>query len=188
MKKLKHNYQSVEGWFNMEQEYLELLEQCPEGGIFVELGCFKGKSTSFIVTEIVNKGKAVKYYTVDSFEGHTDSNDNKEVEAYKGISDIEIDFDRNTKHLDGKFQKIKSLSHESANLFEDNSVDICFIDAGHSYEAVKKDIESWLPKMKKGGVISGHDYNAWQGVNKAVNELLGTPDKIQNDCWFKKVI
>lgn len=188
MKKIKHNYQSVEGWFNMEKEYLELLEQCPENGIFVELGCFKGKSTSFIVTEIVNKGKLVKYYTVDSFEGHTDSNDNKEVEAYKGISDIEIDFDRNTKHLEGKFQKIKSLSHEAANLFEDNSVDICFIDAGHSYEAVKKDIESWLPKMKKGGIISGHDYNAWEGVNKAVNEVLGTPDKINNDCWFKEVI
>ena len=42
--------------------------------------------------------------------------------------------------------------------------------------------------MKKGGVISGHDYSAWEGVNKAVNELLGTPDKINNDCWFKKVI
>lgn len=188
MKKIEHNYQSIEGWFNMENEYLELLEQCPDGGTFVELGCFKGKSTSFIVTEIINRHRIVEFIAVDSFEGATNSNDNKEVEAYKGISDIEIDFDRNTKLISGNFSKVKSLSHESAKLFDDGSIDILFIDAGHGHEAVKKDIESWMPKMKKGGIISGHDYNAWEGVNKAVNELLGTPDKIQNDCWFKKVI
>lgn len=187
MKKLEHNYQSIEGWFNMEKEYLELLEQCPDGGTFVELGCFKGKSTSFIVTEIINQKRIIDFIAVDSFEGATNSKDNKEVEAYKGISDIEIDFDINTKLISGNFSKVKSLSHEAAKLFEDNSVDVCFVDAGHSYEAVKKDIEAWLPKMKKGGIISGHDYNSWEGVNKAVNELLGTPDKIQNDCWFKKL-
>jgi predicted O-methyltransferase YrrM len=188
MRKIKHTYQSMEGWFNMENEYLELLEQCPDGGTFVELGCFKGKSTSFIVTEIINQNRPIDFVAVDSFEGATDSNDNKEVEAYKEISDIEKDFDKNTKLISHNFSKVKSLSHEAANLFEDSSVDICFIDAGHSYEAVKKDIESWLAKMKKGGIISGHDYTAWEGVNKAVNELLGTPDKISNDCWFKKVI
>ena len=185
---MDHNYKELEGWFNMENQYLELLEATPEEGIFVELGAYKGKSTSFIVTEIINRNRNIKYYTVDSFEGHTDSNDNKEVEAYKGISDIEIDFDSNTKHLDGKFQKIKSLSHESANLFEDNSVDICFIDAGHSYEAVKKDIESWLPKIKKGGIMAGHDYWAWLGVRKAVIDAFWDVDKIENDCWFKKII
>lgn len=187
MKKLEHNYQSIDGWFNMENEYLELLEQCPEGGTFVELGCFKGKSTSFIVTEIINRGRVVDFIAVDSFEGATNSTDNKEVQAYKGISNIEADFDTNTAHLYRNFEKIKALSHEAANLFEDNSVDVLFVDAGHSYESVKKDIISWLWKIKKGGIISGHDYNAWEGVNKAVNEILGTPDKIQNDCWFKKI-
>ena len=52
--KIEHNYQSIEGWFNMEKQYLELLDATPEKGIFVELGAYKGKSTSFIVTEIVN--------------------------------------------------------------------------------------------------------------------------------------
>lgn len=188
MKKIEHNYQSIEGWFNMENEYLYLLENCPDGGTFVELGCFKGKSTSFIVTEIINQKRAIEFIAVDSFEGATDSKDSKEVQAYNGISDIEKDFDFNTKLISHNFSKVKSLSNEAAKLFDDSSIDICFIDAGHSYEAVKNDIESWLPKMKKGSIISGHDYNAWTGVNQAVNEMIGLPDKIVNDCWFKKVI
>ena len=183
-KKIKHNYQSIEGWFNMEKQYLELLNHCPIAGIFVELGCFKGKSTLYIVTEMLNRSSMIHFYAVDSFEGATNSNDINEVEAYKGISDIEKDFDNNTKHLSIEFYKIKELSHEAANNFEDGEVDCLFIDAGHSYEAVKQDIEAWLPKMKSNGIIAGHDYNAWAGVKQAVDEKFGTPHKVENDCWF----
>ena len=183
-KKIKHNYQSIEGWFNMEEQYLELLNHCSEGGNFVELGCFKGKSTSFIVTEIINQKKNVSFYAVDSFEGSTNSSDANEVQAYNGISNIEIDFKANTKHLYKYFFTYKELSHEAADNFNDGEVDCLFIDAGHSYEAVKKDIEAWLPKMKPNGIIAGHDYTAWEGVNQAVNEVFGTPHKIENDCWF----
>lgn len=183
---IEHNYQSAEGWFNMEAQYLHLLEQCPEGGLFVELGCFKGKSTSFIVTEIANQKRNVRFVTVDSFDGATQTKDESEAIAYIGISDIEKDFLENTKHVAHLFETIKSLSHEAAARFEDGSVDCLFIDAGHSYEAVKKDIEMWLPKMKKGGLISGHDYTAWKGVNQAVNEAFEI-DFVQNDCWFKRL-
>ena len=184
---MQHNYQNLEGWFNMEQQYLYLLDKCPENGVFVELGCFKGKSTSFIVTEIINSGKKVHFYTFDSFEGATNSTDVNEVNAYKTISDIEKDFIENTKHLEEYFLYDKTLSHEAAKDFEDGSVDCLFIDAGHSYEAVKKDIQCWLPKIKKGGIISGHDYTAWQGVKQAVDEAFGSPDKVENDCWFKQL-
>jgi hypothetical protein len=45
------------------------------------------------------------------------------------------------------------------------------IDGDHSYEAVKADIQAWLPKMKRGGVISGDDY-MWPGVKKAAEEAF----------------
>jgi predicted O-methyltransferase YrrM len=187
MKKIKHNYQSIEGWFNMEAQSLYLLENCPEDGIFVELGCFKGKSTSFIVTEIINQNRDVNFNTIDSFEGATNSNDKNEVKAYNGISNILEEFKQNTKHLNKYFDSVKCLSHEGADFFNDNSVDVIFIDAGHSYEAVKKDIEAWLPKMKKGGIMAGHDYWAWEGVRKAVNEAFRQVDRVENDCWFKTI-
>lgn len=189
IKMIQHNYTEIEGWFNMENQYLELLENTPDGGIFVELGTYKGKSTSFIVTEMLNKGRNIKFYTVDTFQGDSGSTDKQEVEAYTkvNVSKMYEEFKQNTKHLEGKFTTMVNYSDEATEYFLDNSVNSLFIDAGHSYEAVLKDITAWLPKMKNGGIMSGHDYNSWEGVKKAVNELLGTPDKVENDCWFVKI-
>lgn len=186
---IEHNYQPLEGWFNMEKQYLELLESIPEEGLFVELGAYKGKSTSFIVTEIINRNRNIKFTTVDTFEGDSGSTDKTEIEAYKNVnvSKMYEEFIENTKHLSDRFRTIVSKSNEAAQLFEDNSVDAIFIDAGHSYEAVIADIKAWLPKMKDGSIMSGHDYNGWPGVGKAVRELLGVPNKVENDCWFIKI-
>ena len=61
-------------------------------------------------------------------------------------------------------------------LFEDESLDFVFIDAGHRYKSVKLDLDLWEPKVKKGGLLVGHDYDGrrdkkgtW-GVKKAVDE------------------
>ena len=68
---------------------------------------------------------------------------------------------------------IKKNSWDASNDFEDESVDFIFIDADHKYESVVKDIQSWLPKLKKGGMMSGHDFTQpTAGVKKAVEELL----------------
>jgi predicted O-methyltransferase YrrM len=187
--KINHNYTDLEGWFNMENQYIELLGMVPDGGVFVELGAYKGKSTSFIVTEINNRGRDIKFYTIDTFEGDSGSNDEKEVEAYRNVvvSNMYEEFSKNTEHLKELFNVIVGKSDESAKFFEDNSIDVIFIDAGHSYESVKRDIKSWLPKMKDGGIMSGHDYNSWDGVRIAVDEKFNKVDKIDNDCWFIKI-
>lgn len=187
---IKHNYKEIEGWFNMEDQYLELLENTPEGGIFVELGAYKGKSTSFIVTEIVNRKRKISFATIDTFLGDSDSTDLKEIEAYKQVDTSEMykEFLTNTKHLENYLFAIRNYSYDSAKYFNDNSVDTIFIDAGHSYEAVLADLKAWYPKMKNGSTMSGHDYNSWEGVKKAVLEFFGKePDKVENDCWFVKI-
>lgn len=187
---IEHNYKEIEGWFNMEDQYLELLENTPEGGIFVELGAYKGKSTSFIVTEIINRGRNIKFYTVDTFQGDSGSRDQKEVEAYKqvNVSKMYEEFKENTKHIAHSMNVEQGPSDLSASFFEDISVDISFLDAGHSYNAVLADLKAWYPKMKNGSIMAGHDYNSWEGVKKAVLEFFGKePDKIENDCWFIKI-
>ena len=69
-------------------------------------------------------------------------------------------------------------------MFPNESLDFVFIDAGHMYEEVKEDISLWLPKVKPGGVISGHDYsNKWPGVAAAVNEMFGKPTEIHGTIW-----
>jgi len=59
---------------------------------------------------------------------------------------------------------------------EDGSLDFVFIDACHSYEFVRQDIRAWYPKVRAGGIVSGHDYNGRGdrrgvfGVKRAVDE------------------
>lgn len=54
---------------------------------------------------------------------------------------------------------LKMNSEDAALLIEDESLDFVFIDADHSYDGVWSDIEAWLPKIRPGGLLSGHDYN-----------------------------
>ena len=71
---------------------------------------------------------------------------------------------------------IKLPSVQAADKFAEESLDFVFIDANHSYEAVKEDIEAWTPKVKPGGIVSGHDYYLTRhgnyGVIEAVNEYV----------------
>jgi predicted O-methyltransferase YrrM len=58
-------------------------------------------------------------------------------------------------------------------------LDMVFIDADHKYEIVIADIRAWLPKVKPGGILCGHDYRRpGDDVNRAVDELLGS-DRIK---------
>ncbi len=53
-------------------------------------------------------------------------------------------------------------------------LDFVFIDANHRYDEAKKDIQDWLPKIKPGGLLCGHDYGGrQQGVKQAVDETFG---------------
>lgn len=67
---------------------------------------------------------------------------------------------------------IRKSSLEAVKLFQNNSLDFVYVDANHQYEFVKADIIAWYPKVRKGGVLSGHDYcDIWSGVKQAVNEF-----------------
>ena len=80
---------------------------------------------------------------------------------------------------------------EASKKFSDGSLDFVYIDARHEYDSVKEDIVSWLPKIKKGSFIGGHDYKRKRHdeVIKAINEILGEPEKVFCDSsWVFKVV
>lgn len=70
----------------------------------------------------------------------------------------------------------------TAELFDDNSLDFVYVDADHTYEGCKRDILAWLSKVKKNGIICGHDYYCCEGVNKAVNEIFKDREIITFDA------
>jgi uncharacterized Rossmann fold enzyme len=86
---------------------------------------------------------------------------------------------------------IRQDSVEAAARIPDGSLDFAFIDADHSYEGCKADIEAWLPKVKKGGYLCGHDYDnpdfPWFGVQKAVDEIFPQVELGENYTWFRRI-
>ena len=81
-------------------------------------------------------------------------------------------------------EKIKKSSIEAAADINE-FFDFIYIDADHEYESVKKDIEAWIPRLRSGGIIAGHDYIGYRGVHDAVNERFGNPDRVFFDSsWL----
>jgi len=74
---------------------------------------------------------------------------------------------------------MKCSSREASKRFDEESLDMVYIDADHTYKAVRSDILAWFCKIKDGGLLAGHDYNDMAnhpGVTKAVKETIGNPD------------
>lgn len=79
-------------------------------------------------------------------------------------------------------------SVDAAAKYADGSVDVVYIDADHSYEAVAADIDAWLPKIRPGGFIAGHDYHdGFPGVKQAVDERLSLWATFCDSSWIARV-
>lgn len=63
-----------------------------------------------------------------------------------------------------KAEFLRMSSMEAVKNIPDGSLDFVFIDAIHLYEYVKEDIEQWLPKVRKGGILAGDDYKERHAV------------------------
>lgn len=76
-----------------------------------------------------------------------------------------------------KAKLIRKASLNAVNMISNRSLDFVFIDADHNYESVKDDLENWSKKVKRRGIVAGHDYYVFhnsgnKGVIKAVNEYV----------------
>ena len=78
--------------------------------------------------------------------------------------------------FDYRSKIIQEPSRLASERFEDQSLDFVYIDADHRYPAIKQDIEVWFPKVKIGGIFSGHDYVVAKkcDVIRAVDEFMET--------------
>lgn len=90
---------------------------------------------------------------------------------------------------------IRKPSAEAAHDVPNHSLDFVFIDADHSYEGCKADILAWQPKVRPGGLVSGHDYKNTDypcfGVDKAVDEFCSAHNLQlelgENFTWFARL-
>jgi len=171
---MEHYYSNIHGWFNYEEFYSEMVRSFPDNSHFVEVGVWQGKSAVYMAVEIINSGKKIKFDCVDSWEF--------EDIPWDDYGNIWTIFQNNIEPVKNIINPIKSISWEGSKYYDDESLDFVFIDASHDYESVKKDLHSWYPKIKKGGIISGHDYDS-PTVSQAVNEYLSSIVVKPGQCW-----
>lgn len=168
---MQHFYSDIkeESYFSFEDVYRRAVQRFPSGATFVEVGVLHGQSLAFLAVEIVNSGKQIQLIGVDNFEWH----DGQLATVVKNLQRPGLEFIR----------LIKAESHKAAEQFADKSVEFVFLDACHEYEYIAKDIDAWLPKIKQGGMISGHDYDkdSFPGVVKAVDERFG--NRVRFSDW-----
>jgi hypothetical protein len=140
----------IEGWMSDE----ELNWLCVIGSLMeniVEIGSWKGRSTHALLSSGCPSVTAV-----DHWQGSIDSIGNLEF-AHKEVLEFDIyqHFIDNLGHFKN-LNVLKISSIAASKCFAKSSVDMIFIDGGHTKAEVKADIEAWLPKCKK--LLCGHDY------------------------------
>ena len=178
-----HFYQGIPGWFDFENVYRTQVEHGRDGDYFVEIGAWMGKSTAFLAVEILNSGKDIRLDVVDTWRGSPEEmhESGQENEMHRLLrDDPELAwraFTANTKDVSPPVHAIRMPSVEAAKQYQDRSLDFVFIDGDHAYASVMADILAWYPKVKRGGLLGGHDYG-WQPLARAVHEVLGAAHDI----------
>lgn len=148
------------GWFfDGEGEWYHNICKKIHNGNILEIGSFEGLSLSYIKDTIISNNN--KIYSVELY---------CRPRLLKNAKSWGINL-------------ICKSSKEASLDFPDNFFDLIYIDGDHSYQSVKQDILLWIGKVKKKGIIAGHDYN-WSGVEKAVNEIFFNKFKLFGRHWL----
>jgi predicted O-methyltransferase YrrM len=145
------------GWLSYEEgeALYGLAKACSGRGVIVEIGSWRGKSTTCLGLGS-KAGNEVPIYSVD-----------RHTEGTFG------DFQRNMERsgLTELVTPIRGHSQEIAFDF-DQPIELLFIDGAHQYELVKQDFDRWVPKVVEGGVVAMHDTTWFEGPKLVADEFV----------------
>ncbi len=185
------DWQSVPGWFSEADAecYRRIARELPEGGQFAEVGCWMGRSLCAFTTFLTELGKGAGLHAIDTFKG-TQTEPNRSIqqptiEEHGGS--LRRAFERNLQTFGAGAQVYEMDSLAAASCFADGFLDAVFIDGDHSYDAVRADLAAWLPKVKPGGIIAGHDYDEAEVAQAVAVFFPGQIERIGDRCWFVRL-
>jgi methyltransferase family protein len=132
----------------------------------VELGVHGGFSYSVFCQAVQRLHLSARCFAIDTWRGD-------EHAGYYG-DDVYAAVCWHNRRYDSFSRLIRSDFADACDEFADGSIDLLHIDGCHSYEAVQRDFETWLPKVSKRGIILFHDvaeYANGFGVHRLWEEL-----------------
>lgn len=129
----------------------------------VEIGTYKGDYAGALKQHIPDLDlTCVDAWTV--YKGYKDYGENDlECLAYEKVQERAKQFG---------FSLLKAWSLDAVKHFKDESLDAVFIDGNHDFRHVVEDVDEWSRKVKKGGIVSGHDFFKFHRKNFGVYEAI----------------
>lgn len=142
----------------------------------IEVGCYSGESSEIFAST----GKVKTLWCIDPWKNGYDARD---IASSSDFTAVEKKFDEMAER-NPVVKKFKGTLADFVEAHPEVKPDLIYIDACHTYEAVKSDINLALKFCPK--FISGHDFcSGWAGVMEAVRETLGEPDQtFADNSWI----
>lgn len=165
----ERTWKDIRGHFDFADLYDRIVHEARNGDVFVELGAWLGKSLAYFAQRVKESGKQITIYGVDTFQWSSREELESNLRSCGVLHMVHV---------------VQSDSAEFAARFSDGMIDFAFIDADHSYEAVRRDILAWLPKMRDGGTLAGHDRQR-ESVHTAVHEIFGRVNPYGPSSWVE---
>lgn len=132
----------------------------------VEVGVRNGRTMS----EVLVRCPKLIWYAVDPWE-YTEAYPHWDTRVHDRAYN---NFKENVAKFPNRVIELYMTSEAAVKAVK-NKVDLVFIDGDHRYGGVRQDIDLWLPKIRKKGIISGHDFDnlpRFPGVGEAVRETF----------------
>lgn len=146
----------------------------------LEIGCDIGDTTEFLL----QSNETLSLTSIDPYENYVDWNGR----ALNEREDVYVAMMKRMDRFSSRFGLIRLTSDEAFDKFDDEYFDFIFVDGLHTYDQLTKDCKNYYSKLKPGGIFSGHDYNAIEGVKRAANEFAQKVGKeilfTECDVWY----
>ncbi len=163
-----------------------MLENFPaKRSVVVETGTYLGDNAAFMVCNLTDAKKDFEFYTIDNFQYENIPDGQKSIDqAYHGYKNYKDNIE--SLGVDWYIKTILSDSIKAISLFKDSSVYFLYVDDNHFYDHVKKELSLWVPKIIKGGIIFGDDYEC-PDVGNAFRETFGTENVVaaEGGCYVR---
>lgn len=181
--------------------YAEMQTHIPQGGSFLEVGSFFGRSVAFMGALRHDLQLHVCDPWEDEFDGGLVSSEAKLFIEKEGGTLYHAFRYLMLEHAPEVLERltvVRERSDPGLKHFADASMDFMFIDGDHHYPSVVHDCKEALRIVKPGGIIAGHDYCWGNEVTRAVHDILGNvslapwPDPREgwtqghSSCWWIK--
>ncbi|HVG57612.1 MAG TPA: class I SAM-dependent methyltransferase [Hyalangium sp.] len=174
----------VPGWLLPEEAALLFsLARSAKGGRIVELGAYQGRSAVVLAGGLRAQGSAERepLLVVDTFRGSPEHQpgqpffDEATFDRVNSRVDTFPGFQRNIARfgLEPLVEAWQDTTLQAAQRFR-GRIALLFVDADHHYNAVRADLEAWMPFLTPEGVVVLHDVGSWEGPTRAAAELLSS--------------